>query len=304
MKYNFSPNNFFQNNFILSKNIFYNKNEIQSKNAIKYNLSGKVVLNKRSKVNFTNSFFDFVSVENILKKKIKSNFNGLVLDLGCGDGRFSSWFLNNTKANVVAVDCNAISLKDLLKREKKNLIKKRLILIKSDINNLNFQKKKFDTIFSYEVMYYLEKKKYFINLRKILKSLRTNGNLIIGERTIFGGIIHSLINLSINDFIKTIEQNLIVDNFSGNKIKTNVMQEEKIIRFLNKEKKYSVQTYYISIIPMLISFIISNVKSNKFILNLKLNKKKFLKILNNYKFNKHNSRICIIWLKKRRQISS
>ncbi len=148
MKFNLTPNNFFQNAFIFSKNIFYAKEEIHSINAIKYNLLGKVELNKRSKVNFTNSFFDYNSVKNILKKKIKSNFNGTILDLGCGDGRFSSWFLKNTKAKVVAVDCNHICLKNLFKREKKNLIKKRLILIKSDIDNLNFQEKKFDTIFS------------------------------------------------------------------------------------------------------------------------------------------------------------
>jgi len=298
MKFNFTPNNFFQNDFIFSKNIFYKKQEIQSINAIKYNLLGKVELNKRSKVNFTNSFFDFNFVKNILEKKIKSNFEGIVLDLGCGDGRFTSWFLKNTKAKVVSVDCNHISLNDLFKREKKNLIKKRLILIKSDINNLNFETKKFDIIFSYEVMYYLEKKKYFINLRKILKSLKINGNLIIGERTIFGGMIHSLINFSINNFIKTVEQNLIVDNFNGNKIRTNVINEEKIIKFLNK-KNCIAKTYYISIIPMMVSFILSNLKSNKFIANLKLNKKKFLKVLSNYKFNKHNSRVCIIWAKKK-----
>ena len=102
--------------------------------------------------------------------------NKLVLDAGCGSGRFTHFFLNED-ATVISVDTSKKVLKILT--EKNNDVK----AINADIFNLPFKNDSFDVIVCSEVLTHLhEYKRPLAEFKRILKS---DGIIAIDIRNIF-----------------------------------------------------------------------------------------------------------------------
>lgn len=102
--------------------------------------------------------------------------NKLVLDAGCGSGRFTSFFINEG-ANVISADTSKNMLKNLM--EKNHNVK----AINANILNLPFKNNSFDLIICSEVLTHLhEYKRPLAEFKRILNS---RGVIIIDTRNIF-----------------------------------------------------------------------------------------------------------------------
>lgn len=287
--------NFFKNTFFYKNNIYSTKEIIKNTNAIKYNKISPNKLYSRSKLEFTNSNFDFESTKNFLSKYIPKKTEFTILDIGSGDGRFTSWILKNSKLNVIAVDCNYYSLNKIRLRERRYIKNKRLILICSDIENLKFRNNVFDYVLNFESLYYLDKS-YFKILSKINRSIKIHGKLITVERHLFGGCVHSLINGDLTSMINVYKNKKIYDYFEKLKVDTISIDSKKLISFMNRFYFKLISKKNISILPMIITYILS--RDSRMISVLRKNKKKIFNFLNNHNFSDDSSRLGIYIFRK------
>ena len=93
--------------------------------------------------------------------------NKLVLDAGCGEGRFS-WLLGNLGAKkVVAVDFSNAALS---RAKYQSANQSKIIFIKADLNNLPFKENTFDLVISFGVIHHNKyPEKLFHKLSKFTK---------------------------------------------------------------------------------------------------------------------------------------
>lgn len=111
----------------------------------------------------------------VVSELVGNTKNKLLLDAGCGSGRFTNFFINDG-ANVISIDTSKNMLKFLMEN---NCNAK---AINADILNLPFKNNSFDLIICSEVLTHLhEYKKPLTEFKRILNS---DGIIIIDMRNI------------------------------------------------------------------------------------------------------------------------
>ncbi len=163
----------------------------------------------------------FFFLNKIIKKYKKKKLNNL-LDVGCAKGEFLFFLSKIYKKNIQleGVDYS----KKLLKEAKKRKYSSDIKFYKKNAYNLKL-KKKFDFIIVSGVVCYFDKIEFF--LKNILKSLKSNGKLIIFDN----------FNKYDVDIILRYRNNKYSKKFEPG---WNTHSVETIKRFLNK-KKFKIQ---------------------------------------------------------------
>ncbi len=112
--------------------------------------------------------YEITEKEFIAQTKLDpKSFNGkLVLDVGCGGGRFV-YYLNQFGARIVGIDLRYEGLARSVKNFKQN---DRIHFAQADLFNLPFKEKCFDFIYSFGVLHHTpDPKKAFVGLTRFLK---------------------------------------------------------------------------------------------------------------------------------------
>jgi cyclopropane fatty-acyl-phospholipid synthase-like methyltransferase len=97
-----------------------------------------------------------------------------ILDIGCGSGRNSIFFLKN-HCNVVAIDFSEEGIK-LFRKKVKNKYRKKIELIEDSMTNLSKVRGKFDSVIDCFSSYCLMKDDFKIYLNNVSKKLKKNGS--------------------------------------------------------------------------------------------------------------------------------
>jgi len=143
-------------------------------NEILWNKSWNSISKNVSESNFAKKTYDFLLSKNFNFKKGSS-----LLDLGCGDGKDSIYFLkNNFKVTSLDFSKSAIELFRLRSKKEKNLEINPIISNILELD-LNFKKNSFDIIYANLSLHYFDDfqtKKIFSDIFKILKN---NGLLFV-----------------------------------------------------------------------------------------------------------------------------
>jgi len=116
-----------------------------------------------------------IMILNFLKSKIDKK--GRILDAGCGEGRFSKYFIEN-RANITSMDFS----EEYIRIAKKNINKGKFVI--GSVTKLPFKDNSFDYIFSVDVLQHvpdLEKA-----IKEFFRVLRKGGTLIIVNKNKFG----------------------------------------------------------------------------------------------------------------------
>ena len=120
--------------------------------------------NNRYKTNY------LVEIENEIKKIVSSNNYNVILEAGCGTGRWISLFEGNDK-NIFGLDYSLEMMK-IPKAEKSNLN-----LVNADAVKIPFKDNFFDLIFCVNAIHHFPDKEKFVQESK--RTLSTNGMIAV-----------------------------------------------------------------------------------------------------------------------------
>ncbi|PAD67053.1 SAM-dependent methyltransferase [Bacillus sp. 7586-K] len=117
------------------------------------------------------TYNDFVE-QPAIKSTISSLNGKTVLDLGCGNGQFSKYCVDNGALKVTSVDIS----KNMIELAKKENNHDKIDYICTPIEDLEVKNQKFDIIISSLMVHYIED--YTRLIEKIVSLLNTNGEFI------------------------------------------------------------------------------------------------------------------------------
>lgn len=100
----------------------------------------------------------------------------LILDNGCGNGRFSV-VMGQKGASVVALDVNISLLKETSSRAREEMLSDRVELVLADIQSLPFRDDAFDKILCVHNLWYVPR--YKIAVKEMVRTLRKNGEILV-----------------------------------------------------------------------------------------------------------------------------
>ncbi len=150
-----------------------------------------------------------------------------VLDVGCGDGRFTEMVLEMGFTNVFSMDSNVNSLQRLKKslesKGKENNVK----IIHGDVLDMPFEPNSFDVVLSIGVLYYLNEN-YESGLKEVKRCMDNGCRLIETEPDKIGNAIKALIFDGIDRFIKVCHNNKFLEYFSEQPIELRCFEDSEI----------------------------------------------------------------------------
>lgn len=156
----------------------------------------------------------------------EKNKNSFILDLGCGNGRNSLYFSKNENE----IDC--IDVVDSITEKIKNL--RNIHFYKKDIRKINYPINKYDIVLMVRLIQYISKRDLKNLIRKIGKSMKKRGLLVI-TYTFSGGIFNQKYPLKLwrhrlSNLINLLEKNNfeIVFVRNGGKETSHVPYKEKV----------------------------------------------------------------------------
>jgi len=110
----------------------------------------------------------------------------LILDNGCGNGRFSV-VMGQKGARVVSLDVNLLLLKETAVRARKEMLGHRIELVLADMQSLPFRVNIFDKILCVHNLWCVPR--YKIAVREMFTTLKKNGEILVDHL--------NLLNLSV-----------------------------------------------------------------------------------------------------------
>jgi len=108
--------------------------------------------------------------------------DNILLDDGCGNGRFSI-AMAGTGARVVALDINELMLKAVAKRARQKKLISCLDLVRGDIQNLPFKESVFDKLLCAHNLSYVPN--YRAAVSEMFRTLKTGGEVVADHLNIF-----------------------------------------------------------------------------------------------------------------------
>ena len=104
--------------------------------------------------------------------------NARILDIGCGTGAQTMVLAKNTKAQIIAVDMLQEFLDKLQEKIDRKNLSNRVVIKQGLMDNLDFQEKSFDVIWSEGAIYNIGFEKGLLEWKKYLKD---NGYIVVSE---------------------------------------------------------------------------------------------------------------------------
>jgi len=178
--------------------------------------------NKYHQINWETPYYEKV----ILNYIENANNEGIVLDIGCGDGRFIKLLINQGFKKVVCLDSDYRLLESLHNFSIKNGFREKLLIIHSDADELPFKKGIFYIVLAIGVLYYLNESEPR-TIKKINKILEINGLLILSEPEIEGMIFRTLFFDGLDDAIEIFTNKCFKEGHRESKFKFGVKSKKE-----------------------------------------------------------------------------
>lgn len=235
--------------------------EISDNESIKVHkdVSGSKILNLE-KVKYSLPFWESKYYYQLLEKHlVNQNKEQLVLDAGCGDGRFTLFLIKLGFKNIIASDSNIDSLMALYSVLENEGHLDKVTVVHNNVSELPFVDNVFDITLCIGVLYYLNED-YEKGLNEIYRCMKPNGYLMETEPDKEGNAIKALLFDGIETFIDVSNNNRFLEFFDGKPISLRCFSEQEMIETYNKKGLEILDKKAISLFPSLLT--IANKKGN------------------------------------------
>lgn len=183
----------------------------------------------------------------------------LVLDAGCGDGRFTLRLVEKKLRNVVALDSNFDSLVRLRQILVERGLQDSVTLVHASVMDLPFNPGMFRWILAVGVLYYLNDS-FEKGHKQLTDCLATGGVLIESEPDREGNALKALVFDGVEQFVRVINHNRFVEVFGEDKFEFRCFDGREIEKILEDGNMKLLATAPIPLYPSL--FAISRRKAH------------------------------------------
>lgn len=175
----------------------------------------------------------------------------IILDLGCGDGRFTELLIKLGARRIVATDCNLSSLASLAAFAEEKGFADCLLLIHSGADTLKVRFEAFGIIIAMGVLYYLNEH-YESGLSHAVALLKKGGHFIASEPDFEGAAFKALIFEGLEDYIDLFEQGYFSEIDAGETFKFRAFTKEEIQNKYRENGLEVLNSYCLSLLPSLL----------------------------------------------------
>ena len=175
----------------------------------------------------------------------------LVLDLGCGDGRFTQWLLALGVKQVIASDIDSLNLRRLEQHLGKDQHNRTLIL-QADLFELPLKPQAVQAIFAIGLLNALGSK--FEEVCRMLRNFVPAGGLLANsEPTLEGSLLYALVRHDLDEFVEVAQTYTKAVDIEGDKSKRVPVFEDGVVPAMLACSGFQVvETYGISVLPSLV----------------------------------------------------
>jgi SAM-dependent methyltransferase len=156
----------------------------------------------------------------------------LILDFGCGDGRFTEYLLSKGANKIICVDFDYNTLESLAIFAKENSCYDKLLIIHSDFNSLPEFTAKFDLILSIGVLYYLNEN-YEKAVSYFFEQLKPNSYFITSDPDMESFLFRTLIFDGLHEAIELFNQRRFKETKDTTAYKFRVFSENEWLNIFN-----------------------------------------------------------------------
>jgi len=216
------------------------------------NIKGAILF-ERANVKFTRSYFETKVYKSYLEKYVQKSKDVIILDFGCGDGRFVDWFLKNDYKKIIALDSSKACLERLKERLSEEQLKN-VFLVHSDMLSNPLKQDSFDFILAIEALYYLNEE-FSLGLKECYDLLRKDGFLLNSEQNKEGTLFINTIFMDIPTLSMIYKDSVLEEDYKGEKtVAVKLRNYIDVKRDLEKCGFKIVEREGMSVLPVFISY--------------------------------------------------
>ena len=175
----------------------------------------------------------------------------IVLDLGCGDGRWTLKLLNDSDCNVISIDVGYANMQRIASRIPSHQ-KHRWLGCVGDATKLILPTDSLDSVFAIGLFHVLYKDIESI-LSSVHSSLKTHGLLVNSEATIEGAMLYAIVRQNFEEFQKialTHTKTIDFDNYNSPRV--TVISPHEMYAVLKNSGFTTIKQFPISVLPSLV----------------------------------------------------
>lgn len=122
----------------------------------------------------------------------------MILDFGCGDGRFADHLMQQGARRIVCVDFDYATLAAFSEHLAQTGFRHKVLLLHTDFDHLPFSDNTFDVILAIGSLYYLDRQ-YEVGIARLRDMLVQNGVMITSDPSIEGFMLRALVFNGLNE---------------------------------------------------------------------------------------------------------
>jgi SAM-dependent methyltransferase len=211
---------------------------------------------ERMRIPFTLSSLDTPVYWEYMRNLKPDSPEGLVLDVGAGDGRNTEPWLAWGHERVIGTDAVFSSLARFQSRVRAEHPEwlERLLLVECDVRQLPVASGKADLVLAVEVLYYLNEA-YELGLSECKRLLTQNGRIMISERSWEGALLTRLLYGGVGEMLDISDTQDVLDGDPDNLVRSRTFTEEELVGIVEKVGLSLLELKGLSVMPLVFGYL-------------------------------------------------
>ena len=159
--------------------------------------------------------------------------NSIVVDVGCGDGRFTDYLLDLGFQRIIATDNHLLPLQSLAQHIRQRQAEDNVLIINCNADQIPIMSESVDVVLAIGVYYYMGKN-FENGIIEAYRCLKRNGMLVNSEPDIEGAIYKSLYFESLDDVYENFFQRHFKEEKGETPFKFRLFAKDELIHILDR----------------------------------------------------------------------